>query len=64
MTESNSPVACVVCGVGLTIRSARGRKSGKPFVMLICSKDGRHFRAFITDQAYVKSVLEKAEVPS
>ena len=62
MTESNSPVACVVCGIGLTIRTARGRKSGKPFVMFICPQDGRHFRAFISDQQYVRGVIEKAEL--
>ena len=29
--------------------------------MLICSRDGRHFRAFINDQEYVSRVLESAE---
>ena len=60
MSESTSSVPCVVCGLALAIRAAKGRKSGKPFVMLICPKDGRHFRAFITDQNYVKGVFEKA----
>ena len=59
MRESSSPVTCLVCGAALSIRAARGRKSGKPFVMLICPEDGRHFRAFITDQNYVQGVLDK-----
>ena len=29
--------------------------------MLICTKEGRHFRAFINDQEHVNRVLEKAE---
>ena len=54
-------ILCLVCREPLTVRLARGRKSGKPFVMLICSKDGRHFRAFINDQEYVSRVLKSAE---
>ena len=57
----NGAIPCLVCREPLTVRLARGRKSGKPFVMLICSKDGRHFRAFINDQEYVSRVLESAE---
>ena len=57
----NGGILCLVCREPLTVRLARGRKSGKPFVMLICSKDGRHFRAFITDKKYVSLVLEGAE---
>ena len=52
---------CPVCGVPLTVRLARGRKSGKPFVMLLCGQDGRHFRAFINDQQYVSNVIERVE---
>ena len=29
--------------------------------MFICPNDGRHFRGFITDQKYVKSVLDTAD---
>ncbi len=64
MEKTDSPVACLVCGVTLTIRTARGRKSGKPFVMLICPDDGRHFRAFVSDQEFVKGVLNRAGDPS
>ena len=51
-------IPCLVCREPLTIRPARGRRSGKPFVMLVCAADGRHFRAFINDQAYVRRILE------
>ena len=52
-------VPCPVCSEPLAVRLARGRKSGKPFVMLLCSHDGRHFRAFINDQEYVRQVMER-----
>ena len=45
----------------MSVRLAKGRKSGKSFVMLLCPADGRHFRGFITDKAYVASVLGKLE---
>ena len=52
---------CLICGGPLIVRLAHGRKSGKPFVMLVCPRDGRHFRAFINDQAYVRQVLDRLE---
>ena len=54
-------IPCLVCRLPLAVRLARGRKSGKPFVMLVCPADGRHFRAFISDQGYVSQVLERVE---
>ena len=51
---------CPVCHLTLSVRLAQGRKSGKPFVMLVCPQDGRHFRAFITHRPYVREVLDKA----
>jgi hypothetical protein len=51
-------ILCPVCLNPLSIRTARGRTSNKPFIMLVCPKDGRHFRAFITDQDYIKNVLK------
>ena len=51
-------IGCPICSESLTIKVARGRKSNKPFIMLVCRRDGRHFRGFITDQDYVKRVLE------
>jgi hypothetical protein len=52
-------IKCPVCACDLSIRAARGRKSNKPFIMLVCAVDGRHFRGFITDQIYLKKVLEQ-----
>jgi hypothetical protein len=52
---------CPVCGQPLSIRLAHGRKSGKAFVMLICDRDGRHIRAFISDRGFVSSVVAKLE---
>ena len=45
----------------LTLRLARGRKSGKTFLMLVCVQDGRHFRGFINDRAFVDGVLAHLE---
>jgi hypothetical protein len=61
MSELSQTLRCLICGTGLTLRLARSRKSGKPFVMLICPMDGRHLRAFITDKEYVAGVLAKLE---
>ena len=61
MTSLAQSIPCLICGEPLTVRLARGRKSGKPFVMLLCSRDGRHFRAFINDQAYVNRLVAKME---
>ncbi|MBI4235736.1 MAG: hypothetical protein HY688_00030 [Chloroflexi bacterium] len=55
------PPACLVCGAPLAVRLARGRKSQKPFVMLLCPQDGRHFRAFVNDQHYIAQVLARLE---
>ena len=52
---------CPVCGNHLSLRIAKGRKSGKPFIMLICGQDGRHFRGFIGDRKYINLVLDKLE---
>ena len=60
MTTATS-IPCLICQQPLTLRLARGRKSGKPSLMLVCPQDGRHFRGFINDQAYVKQVLARLE---
>ena len=54
-------IPCLICGEPLVVRLAKGRRSHKPFVMLLCARDGRHFRAFINDQAYVHQVLARLE---
>ena len=58
---SSPGIPCIVCGGGLVLRTARGRKSGKCFLMLVCPEDGRHFRGFINDQGYVRQVLARLE---
>ena len=55
-------VPCPVCGTDLTVRPAKGRKSGKPFVMLVCPEDGRHLRGFISDKDFLDRVIEKAGI--
>ena len=61
MTSIVQGIPCLICGDPLTVRTARGRKSGKPFVMLVCGRDGRHFRGFITDQTYVRDMYTRVE---
>lgn len=65
MTDAYTPeyrgTPCMICGEPLTVRLAQGRKSGKVFVMLLCPKDARHFRAFINHQPYVKELLSRLE---
>ena len=58
---SNSVPRCPICNDSLSVRLAYGRKSGKPFVMLICARDGRHFRGFINHRPYVDEILEYLE---
>ena len=53
-------IPCPVCGDPVDVRPARGRKSHKPFIMLVCSRDGRHFRGFINDQEFVTRVMGTA----
>ena len=57
--KNEGSLACPVCGKELSFRIARGRKSGKPFLMVACLVDGRHFRGFVGDQNYVKQVLNR-----
>jgi hypothetical protein len=59
--NTRPPIRCLVCGGQLALRTARGRKSGKTFLMLVCPRDGRHFRGFITDRKYVGEVLSRLE---
>ena len=54
-------IPCVVCRGPLSLRVVHGRRSGKPFLMLVCPEDGRHFRAFINDQSFVRGVLDRLE---
>ena len=54
-------VSCHICQASLKVKLVRGRKSGKPFVMLACPEDGRHIRAFIADRTYVENLIRQAE---
>jgi hypothetical protein len=45
----------------MAFQIARGRKSGKPFLMVKCLRDGRHFRGFVGDRDYVERLLEGIE---
>ena len=54
-------LGCPVCGVTLRVSTAQGRTSHKPFLMLVCPGDGRHFRGFINDREYVATVLARLE---
>lgn len=56
----NLPV-CPVCGQPMSLRIARGRRSNKPFIMLMCAVDGRHFRGFISHQQFVRDILARLE---
>jgi len=60
-TSEESAVKCLVGKGSVEVRLAKGRKSAKTFLMLVCPVDGRHFRGFINDQVYVKGVLERLE---
>ncbi len=57
---SNTP-NCMVCGEPLDLRRTQGRRSRKAFLMFVCPVDGRHFRAFVTYQPYVDTVLGRLD---
>ena len=54
-------INCPICFSNISVTIAKGRKSNKPFIMMKCPTDGRHFRGFITDQEYVSNVLHEME---
>jgi predicted RNA-binding Zn-ribbon protein involved in translation (DUF1610 family) len=60
-TKENQSLQCPVCGEPMAFQIARGRKSGKPFLMVKCLRDGRHFRGFVGDREYVTRLLERLE---
>jgi hypothetical protein len=53
-------INCLICKGPLTVKLAHS-ESGNITVTLICSLNGRHFRAFIADKEFVQRVMEKAE---
>ena len=58
-SEHNTVPHCLVCGTTLSLRPAQGRKSLKPFIMMICPINGRHIRGFITDQEFVNKIMDR-----
>jgi predicted RNA-binding Zn-ribbon protein involved in translation (DUF1610 family) len=60
-TTQGKSLQCPVCGEPMAFQIARGRKSGKPFLMVKCLRDGRHFRGFVGDHDYVQQLLEGLE---
>ena len=61
---SSADFPCLVCNGPLELRIAHGRKSNKPFLLLVCPVDGRHSRGFIADKEYVRGVIRRAESDS
>ena len=59
--SDHSLIPCPVCKIDLALRVVYGRKSNKPFLMLICPTNGRHFRGFIADREYVRNIMDRAE---
>jgi hypothetical protein len=60
--KSNQSLQCPVCNEPMAFQIARGRKSGKPFLMVKCLRDGRHFRGFVGDKEYVTRLLVRLEM--
>lgn len=61
MTQTAVPqIACPVCNCEISVRSSTSRQ-GKVALVLVCPTDGRHFRAFINDKAFVAGVLDRLE---
>jgi hypothetical protein len=52
-------INCPICSKPLLIKMARGRTSNKPFIMMKCEIDGRHFRGFISDQHYISRLVQE-----
>ena len=62
ITNENQSLQCPVCKDPMGFQIAKGRKSGKPFLMVKCLRDGRHFRGFVGDREYVTRLLERLEL--
>ena len=60
--QLSQTIPCPVCGDPLSFQIAKGRKSGKPFLMWKCLRDGRHYRGFIGDRKYIREVIDRLEV--
>jgi len=45
-----------LCKDPMAFQIAKSRKSGKPFLMVKCLRDGRHFREFVGDSGLCAKV--------
>lgn len=63
MTQQLGNVRCPLCQTPLrfSLASSRRAKKKKHFVMLVCPTDARHFRGFISDQAFVGKLVAQTE---
>ena len=61
LKDETAGLNCHICHTQLRVGLARGRKSGKPSVMLACPVDGRHMRAFVADPGFVQRFVEQLE---
>ena len=55
-----STVCCPVCGADLKVKFSTSKR-GKVSLSLACPNDGRHFRGFINDPAFVRGVVDSLE---
>lgn len=53
-------VRCPVCQEPLRASVTRSAK-GRVALMMVCPRDGRHFRAFVNDRAFVGKVVASLE---
>ena len=63
MSTQLGSVGCPLCQAPLrfSLASSRRAKKQKHFVMLVCPTDARHFRGFISDQAFVSKLIRETE---
>ena len=49
-------IPCLICQGPVNLTLHTRKKTGKQILMLLCEVDSRHYRAFINDEAFVRSV--------
>ena len=59
--KQNPALPCPVCHEPMAFQIARGRRSGKAFLMVKCLRDGRHFRGFINHRPFVEGLIQNLE---
>ena len=59
--EKRLAAPCWICGETLDFNLARGRKSGKPYLSLVCPRDPRHCRLFCHDREVVSKIQRRLE---